>query len=239
MTAIDPQPELVLFDLDDTLCDYASARWIRLRIAFDRALGCLAERPDIDLDRLAAESVAIHPHGVDHFDDLLGRHGASSPDGIATAKEWYRTNRFYGLRLFDDALAMLAAVRVARPERRIGMITNGPAETQNAKIDLLEIRHLFDFILVSGEFGVAKPERAIFDEALRLGSTTADRAIFIGDSVDFDIAGARNAGIRSVWMNRGSSGWQAPARPPDYEVRDLESVGRLLGGKKLRGQQSS
>lgn len=230
MKALDPQPDLVLFDLDDTLCDYASARWLRLRIAFDRALSMLPQRPSVDLDQLAAESVAIHPHGVEHFGELLERYGAASSEGVEDAQQWYCSNRFYGLRLFEDALELLETIRTTRPDRRIGMITNGPAETQHAKIDLLHIRHLFDFILVSGEFGYAKPDQMIFGEALRLGGATADNALFIGDSAEFDIAGARIAGMRSVWMNRSGLGWASADPPPDFEATSLAAIQEMLVG---------
>jgi putative hydrolase of the HAD superfamily len=229
MALIDPRPSLVLFDLDDTLCDYASARWLRLRIAFDRALGLLPERPDIDLDRLARESIEIHPHGVDHFDELLARHGASHAESAAAAKEWYRTNRFYGLRLFDDALETLRAVRDAVPGRRIGIITNGPTETQHAKIDLLAIRPLFDFILISEEFGCAKPDARIFEEALRLGDADPETSVFIGDSLEFDMAGARNAGMRGVWVNRHHHPQPGTSHAPEHVVADLAQVRKLLG----------
>ena len=46
------------------------------------------------------------------------------------------------------------------------MITNGPADVQSAKIDLLGLRPYFDFCLISGEFGFWKPDRQIFLEAL-------------------------------------------------------------------------
>ncbi|MEZ4500916.1 MAG: HAD family hydrolase [Thermomicrobiales bacterium] len=228
MKPLDPRPELVLFDLDDTLCDYASARWLRLRVAFDRALGLLPERPAADLDRMAAESIAMHPHGTDHFAELLSRHGAPGASSVEEARHWYRTNRFYGLSLFNDALETLDVLRTTAPGRRVGMITNGSGETQQAKIDLLGIRSLFDFIIVSGEFGFAKPDRRIFDEALRLGAASAESAIFIGDSAEFDMTGAHNAGIRSIWINRTGLPWLESSFAPDHVVADLRSVAALL-----------
>ena len=228
MKALDPQPDLVLFDLDDTLCDYVSARRLRLRIAFDRAFGLLPERPDVDLDLLAEESVAIHPHSVDHFDELLARHGAPGVEGAAEAKQWYRTNRFHGLQLFDDALETLVAVRSSVSRRRIGMITNGPAETQHAKIDLLGIRPMFDFILVSGEFGYAKPDPEIFAEALQLGDASPAQTVFIGDSAEFDMTGAFNAGMRSIWMNRHNLQWVDQTFTPDHIATNLRTVRALL-----------
>ncbi|CAN5736866.1 TIGR02253 family HAD-type hydrolase [soil metagenome] len=232
MNALDPQPELVLFDLDDTLCDYASARWLRLRIAFDQALDRLPRRPSVDLDMLARESIEMHPHGVDHFHELLAKHEVEHREAVEHAQHWYRTNRFYGLRLFPDALETLVATRRALPGRRIGMITNGPAETQRAKIELLGIRSYFDFILISGEFGVAKPDRKIFEEATSRGTAGPDSSVFIGDSPEFDMAGARNAGMPGVWMNPTGQQWSHPDPRPGFEARTLGDVRTLLGGDR-------
>src|SRR5215216_4509478 len=105
--------KLVLFDVDDTLCDYAGARTLRLRRAFADALVAGPPVPDreVDLEALVAESIAIHPHGTDHFADLLSRYGVDSPDAIARARTWYQTNRFLGLELFPDAAEILRLAR--------------------------------------------------------------------------------------------------------------------------------
>jgi putative hydrolase of the HAD superfamily len=225
-----PPPDLVIFDLDDTLCDYASARALRLRIAFTEAL---ASRPagasPVDLDALIAESIAIQPHGSDHFDHLLRRFGISDPDSIARASTWYRTNRFYGLRLFDDALDTLRYVRAAVPRRRIGIVTNGPADVQRDKIALLNLGPVVDFVLISEEVGIAKPDPAIFAEALRLANVTPEDAIVIGDSPEFDIAGARAAGIRSIWVNRTGRPWPSDLPAPALEIDSLVPLRHLLG----------
>lgn len=231
-------PKLVLFDLDDTLCDYASARALRLRLAFsldldptgsiDRANGA----SDRDLDRMIADSVALHPHGADHFPLLFQRHGIVAAGTAEAAMRWYRDNRFHGLRLFDDAVTTLAAVRSAGTgpnRRRVGLVTNGPTEVQRAKLDLLGVASLVEFAIVSEEFGAWKPDPGIFLEALRLGEAAADEAVFVGDSPEHDMAGARAAGIRSVWINRTGRPWSGDAPPPDHEIADLRSVLPLLG----------
>jgi putative hydrolase of the HAD superfamily len=220
---------LVLFDLDDTLCDYARARDGRLRQAFAPAA---VHAPEIDLERLVAASVAIHPHGTEHFAELLREHGIADPAVAEAAATWYRTNRFHGLELFADAVATLERLRRDVPDRRIGLITNGPTEVQRAKIDLLGVGQLVDFALVSEEFGAWKPDPAIFVEALRLGGATAAEAVFIGDSAEHDIAGARAAGIRAIWINRSGRPWTHAAAPPDFEVADLDALHALLGGDR-------
>lgn len=228
---IAPPPRLVLFDLDDTLCDYAGARDTRLRIAFSRALAAAGRDGAIDLDGLIERSIALHPHGVEHFPDLLRHYGVEDDSAAAVAAEWYRSNRFHALELFEDAVQTLLAVRRIEQVERVGLITNGPSEVQRAKIDLLGIAPYVDFFIISEEFGVAKPDPAIFAEALRRGGAAAHEAVFIGDSPDHDMAGARAAGIRSVWMNRAGHPWPLPAAPPDYQAPDLATVRRLLGAE--------
>jgi HAD superfamily hydrolase (TIGR01549 family) len=224
-----PPPRLIMFDLDDTLCDYASARLVRLRMAFSIAYETANSSANIDLDKLIEESVAIHPHGTDHFGDLLARHGINDPRAVEAAKEWYRQNRFHHLALFDDALDTLATVRRLSSTQKIGLITNGPTEVQRAKIDMFSLEVLVDFILISEEFGIGKPDPAIFAEALRLGEGDANEAVFVGDSPEHDIAGAGAAGIRSIWINRTGKSWSVEHPPPDYEARDLGDVRALLG----------
>lgn len=236
--AISPLPKLVLFDLDDTLCDYATARAIRLRIAFsldpdqDQNAGPRQGGSARDLDRMVADSLALHPHGADHFPILFRRHGIIAEGAAEAAMRWYRENRFHGLRLFDDAVATLTAVRLAGSggqARRVGLVTNGPAEVQRAKLDLLGVAALVDFAIISEEFGAWKPDPSIFHEALRLGDATAGEAVFVGDSAEYDMAGARAAGVRAVWVNRTGRPWSEAAPPPDHEIRDLRSLLPLLG----------
>src|SRR5919109_3159761 len=104
---ITPPPRLILFDLDDTLCDYARARALRLRLAFSLDLlevgadgGPKAER---DLDHMIADSLAMHPHGCEHFPELFRRPGIADPAIAESASNWYRANRYHGLALFADA----------------------------------------------------------------------------------------------------------------------------------------
>ena len=49
-----------------------------------------------------------------------------------------------------------------------------------------------------GAVGVAKPDPRIFELALELAGTTADRAIHVGDAYQYDVRGARAAGVRAA-----------------------------------------
>ena len=129
------------------------------------------------------------------------------------------------LRLFPGVETVFSMVRDAvsrhdpKAARPIGIVTNGPTEVQRAKLELLGVDRLVDFVLVSEEFGVAKPDPAIFREALRFAEVGPEEAIFVGDSVEFDMAGARAAGIPTVWVNRHQRPWTEPGPPPTCQIR--------------------
>jgi putative hydrolase of the HAD superfamily len=221
MKPLERQPELVLFDLDDTLCDYAGARVGRLRIAFELAEEGSGTKLTAPLADIVDESIRIQPHGVDHFPAVLSTYGVDDPAAVERAKTWFVGNRFYGLELFPDAIETIETVRSALPDRRLGLITNGPADVQTAKIQLLGLRPYFDFCLISGVYGYWKPDRQIFLEALRLGNAPASSAIMIGDSAEHDIAGAEASGIPTIWMNRRALPWPPDLPPPTRIAHDL------------------
>jgi putative hydrolase of the HAD superfamily len=232
---LDPRPKAVIFDLDDTLCDYAAAREARLRRAFTLSPSGIPSGTAIDLDRMIAESIQMHPHGADHFAELFARFGIADARAASAAADWYRKNRFHGLRLFPETDAVFATVRNAvsaddpKADRPIGIVTNGPTEVQHAKLKLLGIDRLVDFILVSEEFGAAKPDPQIFREALRLAGVGPAEAVFVGDSAEFDMTGAQAAGIPTVWVNRHQRPWTEPGPPPTRQIRTLAELPRLLG----------
>ncbi len=232
---MDPAPSVVILDLDDTLCDYSSARETRLRIAFAKAFestSTAGTKPD--LERLIQESIQLQPHGSDHFADLLARYEVDR-HRVATAAEWFRANRFYGLQLFPEVVSVLSSLRGssddgrAIPTRRVGIVTNGPNDVQRAKLHHLRLAPYIDFVVISEEFGLAKPDPAIFHEALRLADARPDEAVVVGDSPEFDVAGAQRTGIRSIWMNRRGLAWHVSRERPTFEIRTLDELHSLLG----------
>jgi putative hydrolase of the HAD superfamily len=235
-TPFDPAPRVLLFDLDDTLCDYETARAQRLRMAFSLgADGAPVERPGVDFEAMIADSIRTHPHAADHFVELFHRHGIDDPAAARAAIDWYRAHRYHGLRLFPDVADILRSLRTFSPttgeraRRRLGVVTNGPADVQRAKIAVLGVGDLVDFVVVSGEFGVAKPDPGIFRAALALAQAEPGDAVFVGDSPEFDIAGAQAAGLRNVWVNRGGRAWDPSCPAPTREIRNLRDLPRIVG----------
>ena len=99
-------------------------------------------------------------------------------------------------------------------------------------IDELALRPFFDAVVVSGDVGIKKPDPAIFTPALEQTGLVADEALFVGDSPEDDVAGARAAGLRPVLIQRslGADGSE-PAWTEDgvRVIAGLREVVELVG----------
>ena len=145
----------------------------------------------------------------------------------------------YGSDYVDAAMDVFQAVRndvelfpEVRPtleelgkHYRVIAVTNG-----NANLDRIGIRELFDDVVSAAKTGAAKPAREIFDVAVEAGGAKAHETLHVGDHPEIDVVGAREAGLRAVWVNRHGEDWPDHLQSPDAIVRD---VGELLA--MLRG----
>ncbi len=109
---------------------------------------------------------------------------------------------------------------------RIGIISNGFKEVQSRKMQSAGITHLIDVTVLSDDINVNKPDRRIFDHALRKASTTAGRSVIIGDNPDTDIAGALAAGWHAIYFNRDSV--DTTNRPGVFTISSLIQAKDIL-----------
>jgi len=69
---------------------------------------------------------------------------------------------------------------------------------QQAKVDALGWADLFDAVVITGSLDAGKPDARAFQAELDALGTTAEETIYVGDSAELDIAGARAAGLRAI-----------------------------------------
>jgi len=125
----------------------------------------------------------------------------------------------------DGAVGLLAALN---GEARLGIITNGFTELQQARLERTGLAHHFEVLVISEQVGMTKPHREIFDHALSLmGDPARNQVLMVGDNPDSDIRGGINAGLDTCWVN--VDGRAAPeAMMPTYQVSTLAELERLL-----------
>jgi putative hydrolase of the HAD superfamily len=110
----------------------------------------------------------------------------------------------------------------------LALITNGAPDIQGAKIDGSNLANFFETMIISGGYGFGKPDRRIFQLVLEGLQVDAHEAVMIGDSLNRDIGGARDAGIRTIWINRYHRTLDETHPIPDFELTDLRDLPRLL-----------
>jgi putative hydrolase of the HAD superfamily len=129
---------------------------------------------------------------------------------IPTLVEVYRGHA-PRLKLPAESQRILTALR---PTWRLGVLTNGLPAVQRRKVHALGLEPLVDAVVYACEHGTGegKPDPASFLEILaRLGAAAA-RTVFVGDDPWCDVAGARNIGMRTIRIRRGSH-LRAPVTP--------------------------
>jgi YjjG family noncanonical pyrimidine nucleotidase len=213
-----PAPKAVLFDLDDTLFDHRrSARAALTEVHRGHGRGT-------DLDEFERQHTTFLE--VMHLEVLAGRIGLDdarrerfrrvfdafgitlddgSVDAVASA---YRSGYMTARRALEGAADLLLALR---PHARIAIVTNNLLEEQQDKLAYCGLAPFVDELVASEDVGIAKPDRGIFDIALRRLGVGASQAVMVGDSWANDIAGAAAAGIRAIWFNPDRK--PAPAQP--------------------------
>ena len=85
------------------------------------------------------------------------------------------------------------------PKYKLSIITNGIADNQAKKMKASGIEKYFENVICSQKANARKPERAIFECALKITNCTASRAVMIGDNYEVDIIGAQNIGIDAIY----------------------------------------
>ncbi|AUG80284.1 hypothetical protein CFP65_5587 [Kitasatospora sp. MMS16-BH015] len=214
--------QLALFDLDNTLLDRdaAFARWLD-EFAADRRLDDSARAWLAAADRL-------HSGPMEGWFRLVrAEFGLAEPVAELWAQYRRRMPRLAVCRAED--LAALGALRAAG--WRTAIVTNGMTDSQRAKIRRTGLAELVDGWCISAEVGIRKPDRGIFElAARRCGARLAEGGWMTGDNLLQDIAGARSAGLRTIWLHHGRPRPEAGAAAPDHTVSTVaEAVSLLLG----------
>lgn len=183
----------VVFDVDDTL--YLERDYVRSGFS---AVGCHARaRWGVVGLGDTCWSLFLGGHRATTFDTALARHGVA-PDGGAVAElvEVYRSHP-PSITMRSDAVS---AVEALGDRMALGIITDGPARSQWAKIDALAACAWSSCTVVTAELGPnrGKPHPAAFERVARsLGCAHGDM-VYVGDNPAKDFVAPRDLGWTTI-----------------------------------------
>jgi putative hydrolase of the HAD superfamily len=217
---------VISLDLDDTLWPVgpviASAEdvlldWLKTR--YPKAM----RGHTIESMRAARARIAIeHPHRS-HDLTFLRRHALAQQfmavgyaDSLCDeAMEVFLEAR-NRVELYDDVRPSLARLRSGY---RLYAVSNG-----NADLGRCGIGHLFDGHVSAISAGAAKPDARIFAALAELACVSPEEVLHVGDDPLADVVGARQAGMRTIWLNRHSTQWPVGLAPPERTISTLTEL---------------
>lgn len=206
----------IIFDLDDTLCDWQAAQR-----GGEQAINHLLQQRQLD-----QQLFWQHFHAVNET-----LHSQFSAGHIS--KMQYRQQRF-GIplqqqQIIDEALnqqlnevfiaAALDAIQFIQGAQaslqqalqlgyKVGILTNGASESQRNKLHKLGIQQQVHVVCISEETGIGKPHAAAFNNICQQLGCTTGNCLMVGDSWHNDIAPARSLGLAAYWAQRDNDGIQ-------------------------------
>lgn len=125
------------------------------------------------------------------------------------------TRRYGDIQLFGDAISALDELG---SEHALGILTNG-----NTDPDRCGLSGRFQFTVFADDFDFRKPDIRLFEIAVERAGCLPGELLHVGDSLESDVQGANDAGIHSVWLNRGRKP-NSTNIEPEYEITSLSEL---------------
>ena len=224
----------ISFDGDMTLWDFRKVMRhslkhalveLRRKVPTDLALGLTVDEMIGIRDQVADELKGRiwNLSGIRRiaFERALERVGCHDSSLAIYLNEVYRKHRFEDIELYPD---VAPALDILSPHFKIGLLSNG-----NSYPEQCGLEGRFAFVVFSQDVRIEKPGPRIFQITARRAGCQLEQLLHVGDSLENDVAGACNAGVPAVWLNREGRRNDTEIQA-DYEITSLAELTPLLGG---------
>ena len=222
----------ILFDADNTLLDFDAAESKALADTL-RAYGIEPDAETVQTYRTINEELWHQlEKGQIRREKLMAERFTRFLKAVNAAGSGVEMNRFYleQLSTHPDLAApnVLDVLRELSEVATLAVVTNGFEKVQTRRAVESGILDYVEDVFVSEKMDSEKPNRKIFDAALRtLGVENREHVLMVGDSLSSDIQGGVNAGLDTCWYNPGHA--ENPGKVcPTYEIANLEELYPLV-----------
>jgi putative hydrolase of the HAD superfamily len=125
--------------------------------------------------------------------------------------------------LFPYTIEILEYLK--QKEYKMHLITNGFESVQFKKIQNSGLQDYFIEVITSEASNSLKPQKEIFEYALKNANATVTESIMIGDNESADIQGGINMGMDTVFVNHIQV---VPTVPATYTITHLKELENIL-----------
>jgi putative hydrolase of the HAD superfamily len=225
----------LFFDLDHTLWDFEANALATLETLYE----------ELQLKNRGVHDFQLfYKNYIGHNEKLWERYrnGYIKQDELRVKRMWLSLLDF---KIADDELSKQLSVRfldllptrnllfphtreilqyLAGKDYELHLLTNGFEKIQHSKIKNSGISSFFKEVITSEGSNSLKPHKEIFEYALKKSGASLHESIMIGDTLDVDILGARNAGMDQVFVNHLKISTQDKPTYIVHSLKELEDI---------------
>jgi putative hydrolase of the HAD superfamily len=225
----------LFFDLDHTLWDFEANARLTLETLYSDLQLALRGVNDFEL---------FYRNYLAHNEKLWERYrkGYIRQEELRVKRMWLSLLDF---KIADDVLSQQLSVKfidllptrtILFPDTKeilgyltdkgyvLHLITNGFEKTQHSKLKYSGLNTFFTEVITSEGSNSLKPNKEIFDYALKRSGASLLQSIMIGDTLEVDILGAKNAGMDQVFVNHLNISTKENPTFTVYSLKELERI---------------
>lgn len=133
------------------------------------------------------------------YDELLKRLKCDNINAEYLSQKYWDIIR-NNIELYEDLKMVLSELK---NKYNLYILTDELLDIQKTKIKTLNIESDFKEIISSTNIGKLKPDKEVFEYALKVTNSDKSETVMIGDNPFRDIEGAKKAGLKTIWFKRG------------------------------------
>lgn len=183
--------DAVIFDLDDTL--YSEKEYVKS--GYQQVAEVLSE-----VENAAEKLWRLFEEKQPAIDELLKRENIQSEEVKQKCLHAYRY-QIPEIHLYESVREMLAEFR--EKGLKLGIITDGRPEGQRAKLQVLGLEPMVDYVIVTDELGgieFRKPNSIAFENMKKKLDVEYSKMCYVGDNTKKDFIAPEKLGMRSIWF---------------------------------------
>ncbi|ARP74407.1 hydrolase [Streptomyces sp. MUSC 125] len=236
----------MVWDVDDTLFDYTTAdrQGMGAHLAAEGLLAAYggAEAALVRWREVTDQQWARYAAGEATFPEQRRDRVRVFLDeqlGDAEADAWFQRYIAHyeaAWSLFPDVLPALEALATSH---RHAVLSNSSLTVQEPKLRTLGVRDRFEVVLCAAELGVSKPEAGAFLAACEALGLPPQEVAYVGDHPEIDGRGAVEAGLLSVWIDRGAAYARAVGEVVAHRISTLAELPALVRSDTRFGAPST
>lgn len=217
---------VVFFDVDDTLLDTSTfaetARKAAIELMVDNGLPLNKDEAYGVLKTIIRQKGSNYGKHFNILTEVVLGH--EDPMLVALGMITYHNVKIALLRPFAETIDTLIYLKSLG--YRLGVISNGITIKQWEKLVRLNVYSFFDEVITSEEVGAKKPDKLIYDVALRKMNGDPEKSIMIGNKFKEDALGAVNAGMSAILVNSDvTEEDRAYIRKEQLDITIIENIG--------------